>query len=187
MLSFGLGFLSLAIVLLPLLIIDKGYFIYYGDFVSQQLPFYAHANEVIRNGGLFGWDWGTDLGSSFIGSYAFYLTGSPFFWLSVLLPEKLVLYAIPWLLCLKHGIASMTAYAYIRKFVKHPEAAVIGSLLYAFSGFQVYNIFFNHFQDVTAFFPLMLLAMEELINHHRKGFFAVSVALMAVINYFFFF
>ncbi len=186
MLSFGLGFLSLAIVLLPLLIIDKGYFIYYGDFVSQQLPFYAHANEVIRNGGLFGWDWGTDLGSSFIGSYAFYLTGSPFFWLSVLLPEKLVLYAIPWLLCLKHGIASMTAYAYIRKFVKHPEAAVIGSLLYAFSGFQVYNIFFNHFQDVTAFFPLMLLAMEELINHHRKGFFAVSVALMAVINYFFF-
>ena len=185
-LAFILGFLSLFTVLVPIMILDSGYFIYYGDFVSQQLPFYAHANELIRNGGLFGWDWYTDLGSSFIGSYAFYLTGSPFFWLTLLLPEKLVLYAIPWLLCLKHGIASMTAYAYIRRFVKTPDAAVIGGLLYAFSGFQLFNIFFNHFQDVTAFFPLMLLAMEELVNHNRKGFFAASVALMAVINYFFF-
>ncbi|MBE6875615.1 MAG: hypothetical protein E7496_02645 [Ruminococcus sp.] len=185
-LSFGLGFLSLCVVLMPLLCIDKGYFIYYGDFVSQQLPFYELANDAVRDGGLFGWNWYTDLGSSFLGSYAFYLTGSPFFWLTVILPEQWVLYAIPWLLCLKHGLASMTAYAYIRRFVKHPDTAVIGGLLYAFSGFQLFNIFFNHFQDVTAFFPLMLIAMEELINHNRKGWFAVSVAFMAVLHYFFF-
>ena len=185
-LSFGLGFVSLLLVLLPLMIADKGYFIYYGDFVSQQLPFYYHANEVIRSGGLFGWDWGTDLGSSFIGSYAFYLTGSPFFWLTRLLPQNAVLYAIPWLLCLKHGTASVTAYAYIKRFVRKQESALIGGLLYAFSGFQVFNIFFNHFQDVTAFFPLMLISMEELIVHNRKGFFALITALMGCINYFFF-
>lgn len=184
--AFSLGFLSLAIVLLPLLIMDQGYFIYYGDFVSQQLPFYHHANEIIRNGGLFGWDWGTDLGSSFIGSYAFYLTGSPFFWMTVLLPQDWVLYAIPWLLCLKHGIASLTAYGYIRYFVKQQEIAVIGGLLYAFSGFQIFNIFFNHFQDVTACFPLLLIAMEEFLRHQRKGVFALSVAFMAILNYFFF-
>ena len=184
--AFGLGFLCLFVILLPLVILDKGYFIYYGDFVSQQLPFYQHANEVIRNGGLLGWDWGTDLGSSFLGSYAFYLTGSPFFWVTMILPEQWVLFAIPWLLCLKHGFASMTAYGYIRRFVRSEQAAVIGGLLYAFSGFQLFNLFFNHFQDVTAFFPLMLTAMEEHINHHKKGWFAASVALMAVINYFFF-
>ena len=184
--AFGLGFFSLFIILIPLLIIDKGYFIYYGDFVSQQLPFYELANDAVRSGGLWGWNWYTDLGSSFIGSYAFYLTGSPFFWLTVFLPEKLVLYAIPWLLCLKHALASMTGYAYIRRFVKNPDAALIGGLLYAFSGFQIYNLFFNHFQDVTAFFPLMLIAMEELINRNRRGYFALSVALMAIINYFFF-
>ena len=185
-LVFGLGFLSLLIVLLPLMVMDKGLFIYYGDFVSQQLPFYFHANEVVHNGGLFGWDWGTDLGSSFIGSYAFYLSGSPFFWLSAILPAKAALYTIPWLLCLKHGIAALTAYGYIRRFVANKNAAVIGGLLYAFSGFQVFNIFFNHFQDVTAFFPLMLIALEELVNNGRRGWFAASVALMACINYFFF-
>ncbi|MBR1555674.1 MAG: YfhO family protein [Oscillospiraceae bacterium] len=185
-LSFGLGFLSLFVVLLPLVCLDKGYFIYYGDFVGQQLPFYHLANETVRDGGLFGWSWYTDLGSSFLGSYAFYLAGSPFFWLTVLLPEQWVLYAVPWLLCLKHGLASVTAYAYIRRFVKNPDSAVIGGLLYAFSGFQIFNIFFNHFQDVTALFPLMLIAMEELINHNRKGWFAAIVAVMAMLNYFFF-
>ncbi len=184
-LAFGLGFLSLMIVLLPLLIMDRGYFIYYGDFVSQQLPFYELANDAVR-AGQFGWNWYTDLGGSFIGSYAFYLFGSPFFWLSVLLPKGAVLYAIPWLLCLKHGVASLTAYAYIRRFVQNKNAAVIGGLLYAFSGFQMFNLFFNHFQDVTALFPLMLIAMEELVNNNRRGWFAVIVAVMAVNNYFFF-
>ncbi len=184
-LAFGLGFLSLLIVLLPLMIMDRGYFIYYGDFVSQQLPFYELANDAVRNG-QFGWNWYTDLGGSFIGSYAFYLFGSPFFWLSVLLPKSWVLYSIPWLLSLKHGIASLTAYAYIRRFVQNKNAAVIGGLLYAFSGFQTFNLFFNHFQDVTALFPLMLIAMEELVNNNRRGWFAVIVAVMAVNNYFFF-
>ncbi len=184
-LAFGLGFLSLLIVLLPLMIMDKGYFIYYGDFVSQQLPFYELANDAVREG-QFGWNWYTDLGGSFIGSYAFYLFGSPFFWLSAILPESWVLYTIPWLLCLKHAVATLTAYAYIRRFVQNKNAAVIGGLLYAFSGFQIFNIFFNHFQDVTALFPLMLIAMEELVNHNRRGWFAVIVAVMAVNNYFFF-
>ncbi len=184
-LVFGLGFLSLMIVLLPLVIIDRGYFIYYGDFVSQQLPFYELANDAVREG-QFGWNWYTDLGSSFIGSYTFYLFASPFFWLSVILPRGLVLYAIPWLLCLKHATAALTAYCYIRRFVQNKNAAVIGGLLYAFSGFQAFNIFFNHFQDVTAFFPLMLIAMEELVNNKRRGWFAAIVALMAMINYFFF-
>lgn len=185
-LVFLLGCASLLIVLLPLMVMDKGYFIYYGDFVSQQLPFYYHANEVVHSGGLFGWDWGTDLGSSFIGSYAFYLTGSPFFWLSAILPAKGAVYAIPWLLSLKHGTAALTAYGYIRRFVSNKNAAAVGGLLYAFSGFQLFNIFFNHFQDVTAFFPLMLIAMEELVNNNRRGWFAASVALLGTINYFFF-
>ncbi len=182
---FLLGFCSMLLVLLPLMLMDQGYFIYYGDFVSQQLPFYELANDAVRSG-QFGWNWFTDLGSSFIGAYSFYLVGSPFFWLSVILPRGLVLYAIPWLLALKHGVAALTAYGYIRRFVKNKNAAVIGGLLYAFSGFQTFNIFFNHFQDVTAFFPLMLIAMEELVNNRRRGWFAASVALMALINYFFF-
>ncbi|MFR0950306.1 MAG: YfhO family protein [Ruminococcus callidus] len=185
LLAFLLGFGSLLVVILPIIIADGGYYIYYGDYNSQQIPFYNLANDAVRSGS-FGWNWYTDLGVNFIGSYAFYLLGSPFFWLTTLLPRSWVTFAMPVLLCMKHGIASLTAYAYIRRFVRSPHAAMIGGLLYAFSGFQLFNIFFNHFQDVTAFFPLLLIAMEELVNQNRRGVFALSVALLAAINYFFF-
>lgn len=184
-LAFILGFMSLLVVLLPIIIAEKGYFIYYGDFNAQQMPFYYLASDAVRSGS-FGWNWYTDLGANFIGSYAFYLFGSPFFWLTAVLPPSWAVHALPFVLALKHGIAALTAYAYIKRFVKSREAAVIGGLLYAFSGFQLFNIFFNHFQDVTAFFPLMLIAMEELVCNNRKGIFALTTALMSAINYFFF-
>ena len=185
LMAFALGFICLLLSLLPVMIAEKGYFIYSGDYNAQQINFYHTANTAVRNG-QFGWHWYTDLGSDFMTSYSFYLFGSPFFWLSTILPAGAVTYAMPVLLALKHGFASLTAYAYIRRFVRSKEAALTGGLLYAFSGFQIYNIFFNHFQDVTAFFPLMLIAMEENINRGRKGVFAVTVAFMAILNYYFF-
>ena len=182
---FLLGFGILLVMILPVMLFTGGYFIYYGDFNSQQLPFYYLAHESVRSGA-FGWNWKTDLGSNFLGSYSFYLMGSPFFWLTVPFPQEWTLYLIPYLLALKHGFAALTAYAYIRRFVRSREAALIGGLLYAFSGFQLYNIFFNHFQDVTAFFPLLLIAMEQRVNENRRGIFAVTVAFMAILNYYFF-
>lgn len=183
--AFLLGFLTLIVTLLPVMIVDKGYFIYYGDYNAQQIPFYNLANDAVRSG-QFGWNWFTDLGSDLLTSYSFYLIGSPFFWLSVLLPRGLVTFSMPFLLALKHGFASLTAYIYIRRFVRNKDCALTGALLYAFSGFQIFNIFFNHFQDVTAFFPLMLIAMEENINNRRRGWFGLIVAVMAVMNYYFF-
>lgn len=183
--AFMLGFFVFIFSILPVMIAEKGYFIYTGDYNSQQIPFYNLANDAVRSG-QFGWNWYTDLGTDFITSYSFYLFGSPFFWLSTLLPRAAVTFSMPFLLALKHGFASLTAYAYIRRFVRSKNSALTGALLYTFSGFQIFNIFFNHFQDVTAFFPLMLIAMEENINNRRKGVFALTVALMAAINYYFF-
>lgn len=184
-LVFMMGFVIMLVSLIPIMIADNGYFIYYGDFNAQQIPFYNLANDAVRNG-QFGWNWYTDLGSDLLVSYSFYLIASPFFWLSVLLPRALVTSSLPVLLALKHGFASLTSYIYIRRFVRSKGAAVTGAMLYAFSGFQVYNIFFNHFHDVTAFFPLMLIAMEENICNRRRGWFALIVALMGALNYYFF-
>jgi len=182
---FLLAFGIMMFIMLPSIIYNNGIFLYYGDFNSQQLPFYQHAHEAVRNGNFF-WDWGTDLGANFIGSYSFYLLGSPFFWLTVPFPSSAVLYFIPWLLALKVGVAALTSYAFIKRFVKSKNACVIGALLYAFSGFQAYNVFFNHFHDVVAFFPLLLIALEERVQNNRRGVFALTVALSAIVNYFFF-
>lgn len=182
---FLVSFLVMMICFLPVMIYCKGYIFYYGDFNSQQLMFYDHVQTAIKDGAL-NYDWGTDLGSSYVGAYSFYLLGSPFFWITTLFPKGFTPYLIPWLLAVKTGVASVTAYAYIRRFVQNKNACVIGGLLYGFSGFQIYNIFFNHFHDVTAFFPLMLLALEWAVVDNKRGVFALVVALMATISYFFF-
>ena len=177
---------AMLICFLPSLIINKGIFLYYGDFNSQQEMFYYHSNEMIKNGN-FGWDWGTDLGSSFIGSYSFYLLGSPFFWLTTIFPPSAEVYMIPVMLAVKTGMAAVFAYAYIRLFAEDKDAAFIGALLYAMSGFQIYNVFFNHFHDATAVFPLLLYGMEVRMREGRRGVFAAAVAICAMISYFFFF
>lgn len=63
----------IAIVLfLPFIIMDKGYFLYYGDFNVQQIPFYQMIHDSIQNGN-FGWSNTTDLGADIVGSYSFYM------------------------------------------------------------------------------------------------------------------
>lgn len=183
--TFILGLFVAALMFLPGIIAGEGYFIFYGDFNVQQIPFYQNCHEAIKSGNI-NWSFTTDLGSNFIGAYSFYLLGSPFFWLTLLFPTSLVPYLMGPLLILKFACASLTAYYYIRRFTMTPYAARTGALLYAFSSFSVYNIFFNHFHEAIIIFPLLLLSLELLWTENRRGIFALCVALSAVANYFFF-
>ncbi len=183
---FFLALLVGTLMFLPFIILNRGMFTYYGDFNVQQIPFYQHCHDYIAAGN-FGWDWYTDLGANFLGSYSFYLLGSPFFWLTLLFPSGAVPYLIAPLLILKFAFIALTGYAYIRRFTRTPQMAMIGALLYAFSGFNVYNIFFNHFHEAVLVFPLLLIALEEELISERKGVFALAVALCATVNYYFFF
>ena len=183
--AFLLAFLISTIFFLPFILWDKGYFFFFGDFNVQQIPFYKLAHEAVRKGDIF-WNWYTDLGVNFIGSYSFYLLGSPFFWLTLPFPTRFLPYLMGPLLILKHSCAAFTSCLYLKRFVRKKEFAVLGSLLYAFSGFAVYNIFFNHFHEAIIFFPLLLVALEEWMVNGKRGWFALAVAANAFVNYWFF-
>lgn len=172
-------------IFVPYMIIDGGYFLFFGDFNVQQIPFYQLCHNAIRNGEI-GWSFLTDLGANFIGSYTFYTITSPFFWLTLPFPNSWVPYFMGPLLILKFACAALTAYLFIRRFTRHALSAKLGGLLYAFSGFSVYNIFFNHFHEAIVFFPLLLLAFELLMTENRRGVFALAIAVCAAVNYFFF-
>lgn len=164
---------------------NGGIFTYYGDYNCQQIAFYMHAHELVTSGQI-GWDWNTDLGVNFIGSYSFYLLFSPFFWLTLPFETSAVPYLMAPLFVLKFMTCAVTSYFYIIRFVKDKRFAVIGGLLYAYSGYCIYNLFFNHFLDVVAFFPLILIGLEMLITEDKHGPFAIAVALNAIVNYWFF-
>ena len=192
----GLCALTAAIFFLPFYILDGGFFHYAGDFNSQQITFYRYMNGFVKGAGYpdsaFAgaphntFSWATDLGSGVMNAYSFYLYGSPFFWLSVLLPQSWLPYMMVPLLVLKFGVAGGGAYLYLRRYVKNENYAVLGACLYALSGFAVYNVFFNHFVDVVALFPYLLWALDEAIYENRHGLFAFWVAVNLLNNYFFF-
>jgi len=177
-------FISLA-VYVPLIVYGHGCFQYMGDYNVQQIAFYKLAHEAVKSGNIF-WNWTTDLGANFIGSYSFYLLFSPFFWMTLPFPTEMVPYLMGPLLILKTVCAALTSYLYIKRFVRDSDYAVIGSVLYAYSGFMLFNIFFNHFHEACVFFPLMLVALEELVENDRRGWFALTVAINAMVNYWFF-
>lgn len=182
---FLIACLCAACFIVPYIVFDKGYFLFFGDFNVQQIPFYKLCHNAIRNGE-WGWSFTTDLGANFIGSYTFYTITSPFFWLTLPFPNTWVPYFMGPLLIFKFGCAALTSFLYIRRFTRKVLTAQLAALLYAFSGFSIYNVFFNHFHEAIVFFPLLLLAFELLMTENKRGVFALAVAFCAIVNYFFF-
>lgn len=183
--TFLVALLLATLIFLPFIIQDNGLFLYYGDYNVQEIPFYQHVHQMIWQGKT-AFDFGTDLGANFVGSYGFYMLGTPFFWLMLPFPNSWIPYLMGPMFILKFAIAALFAYLYLARFLKNKSFAVLGALLYAFSGFAIYNIFFNHFVDVVALFPLLLYGLERYVVDQKKGIFALAVTLNLLVNYFFF-
>ncbi len=183
--AFFITMLMAAIMFLLFIIYDDGLFLYYGDFNVQQIPFYQMIHDSILEGNI-GWSHTTDLGANIIGSYSFYNLGSPFFWITLLFPSQAVPYLMAPLLILKMSFASLGAYIFTRRYVRNKDLAVIAGILYAFSGFSIYNIFFNHFHEAILIFPFLLAAFDEYMINGRKGVVAAAVFAACLFNYYFF-
>lgn len=182
--AFLLAALTAALFIVPFML--KGSFYIGSDFVHQQVPFWSYANGAVKSGDVL-WSDKLDLGTQFIGGLSFYGLGSPFFWLSLLFPASAIPYLMGPLLILKCGVAGLTACLWMRRYTKTDQAALLGSLLYAFCGFQISNLNFNHFADVVALFPLLLWALDSAVLDKKKFRFVFAVALCALCNWFCFF
>ena len=178
--------IAMIFIMLPDMISNKGLFEFASDYALQQIPFYCHVSEYIKSNSI-GWDWNTDLGTDLISSYGFYLFGSVFFWTVSWLSGSVIIYAMPFMIALKTSVGAIGAYCFIKRYVYNDNAAFVGAFMYAFSGFQMTSLIFNHFHDITALFPFLLYAFDNLVYDNKKGGFAFLVGLIAITNYFFFF
>lgn len=182
--AFCFGFMLYILTALPELITYKGILLFDADFCQQSLPFAYHIRDCILSGDVI-WDHSSALGSQFLSSYAFYNLFSPFTLLYLIIPRDAIIYAMPYILASKYGLGTMLAYFYAARFLKNKNYAVLAGLLYRFSTASAYNLIF-HFDDVFTFFPLLLIALEELCTKNRRGVFAVTAGFLALLNYYFF-
>lgn len=166
LLAFVLNFAIAAAALLPYMIRDGGLLLVAADFDAEQLSYNMLCNNAIKSGEVL-WNWRIDIGSDFVSSFSFYTLGSPFFWLSFLFPASAFPYLVGWIYMLKYAVAGLTSFAYFRRSASE-KSALLGSVLYAFSGFSCINVVFYHFHDVIALFPLLMLGLDKRMQEGKK-------------------
>ena len=127
----------------------------------------------------------------YVGAYSFYGLGSISFWITMLFPISATPCLMGWLYILKYIAAGVTSFLYIRQFTRDDHYAVIGSLFYAFSGFQAVNLEFYTFHDATILFPLLLLEFDRMMKSGkcslRDGRPFIAVTALSCLNSYFFF
>ena len=169
---------------LPITILEKGLFFIGADFNLQQMIFGEVMNYSLKEGSYL-WTWFNDLGSDFIGAFSFYNLFSPFNVFTYLFPARWYPYLCSFLTIVKFGVGGLTSYLFLKRYVKNKKLVLLGSLLYSFSGFQFTNMLF-HYYDSVVLFPLLLYALDNLIYDNKKGYFALTVSLLAFTNWFMF-
>ena len=175
------AFVIFMISTLPVLIMSKGVYIYISDYNAQTIPFLDHASDLLHSeGGLPVFDWQSGLGMDYMLDYSGFVF-SPFALLLIIMPPSLVPYLHGVFVGIKIGVAAVTSMLWFRQYLKKSSSAYICGLLYAFSGFQLFNLVFQ-FADSIALFPLLIYAFDKLVSEKRPFGFALMLAVFGLMN-----
>ena len=182
---FCICFMTALCAILPFVLKNNGLLTLSHDFNAQEFAFNMFANREIKAGNLF-FNWAIDIGSDFTSSLSFYNLGSPFFWISLIFKPEQFPFVMPWIFMLKYAVAGVCAFIWLRRYIDDFRFALLGALLYTFSGFQAGNMVFYHFHDAVAFFPLFLLGVDAAVHDKKWGVMAAAVGINALVNWNFF-
>lgn len=169
---FTICLLVSSVIFIPLTIKGSGMLTFSEDFNSYVLPYRYLENRAVHSGELF-WNWNIDLGSSFLGDFCqVSIFWNPFNWIYLFLPESTIPYSVLPIMLLKFSVAGLNMSVYLKRFFRDNTTIIIGSVLYAFSGFHACLLVFDFLGDSSIFFPLLMWSLEKLIQENKRGIFA---------------
>lgn len=89
------------------------------------------------------------------------------------------------ILIIKICLISLTIYIYIdNKFKIDNFYKILGSLLYTFSGFILFNYFNIMWLDCVILFPLIIMYLDKLINDDKYSGYIITLGLSLIISYY---
>ncbi|MBD5230782.1 MAG: YfhO family protein [Bacteroidales bacterium] len=144
------------------------------DALTQIVPLIVEFKRMMASGAPW-WTWNQLIGDNFLGSNGFYTVGNPFAAFCALFPLKYIgvgvilsIYAM----FLLNGVAAM---AYLLRLGFDENLSRLGALMYALSSYAILSFFYYTFPLLTILFPLLLIAIENLLDGRRR-----SVAMLAL-------
>ena len=184
---------------LILLVVGLGFYLYMlisndfslaygGDYTAQYIPMGYHIwdyyHEWFETGHFTLFDSTLYLGVNSFGSNAYYGLFSPFNIIIVLLPRVIVPQSVAIASIIKLACAGLFFSIYMNRAFKVKEkVAYICGIAYAFAGWGAFYLWYNNYQDILVFLPLVLLGIEKTIQEEKPWVLSVGVFFLAICNY----
>ena len=134
------------------------------DTLSQFYPIEYFRLKNLLSGSFPFWSFQFDLG---IDVYSLMANTNPFDFIFLLFGPDNFTDAIPIVVLLKFLAAGLFFHAFLNKLDIEPVAAIIGSLLFAFSGYMLINSHWYHYTNYAVFIALFLFCFELWFQNGR--------------------
>ena len=159
----------------------------YFDNMQQVAPLYAHLWDFMHGKASIWFDWYTGLGTNVSMSISAFSMITPFNLLLYFVPRSYILESISIITLVKMIFMSVAMYALINKKYNNLVYGlkVMFSCIYAFCGYVIlYGSCFTPWMDIVAFFPILIMAYDRMLETGKKMFYICMIALCFIINYY---
>ncbi len=184
---------AITLVVMCIVLIFKGIWpfganrIDYYDNMQQVAPLYSHLWDVLHGEASLWFDWYTGLGTNVSMSVSAFSMLSPFNLLLLIVPRNLILESMSIYTIIKMVFMAVAMYAYIAG--KFPRLSytlkTAFALMYAFGAYVLlYGSCFTCWMDIVAFFPLLMMGCDIMLERGKKALYIVMLALIFIINYY---
>ena len=154
------------------------------DLYHQYGPLFAELYDRITNLESFFYSWRTGLGSPFMGNFYNYLS-SPSMIFMLLFGHENMPEAIASMIVAKAALAAAAFTYYLKKsHNRHDFSSAAFGILYAMCGYFIAYYWNVMWIDTMAYFPLVILGIENIINKRSPKLYIPMLALTLITNYY---
>ena len=109
---------------------------------------------------------------------------NPLMILTCLFPKNVIPYLLSFVILIKFIIASLTSLYMIKKVYKKIDNkfAILGSILYTFSGYTLLLYSNLNFLDIVILIPLIIVGIDNIIKKKDSKLFIISLVLSIIFN-----
>ncbi len=161
------------------------------DGLDQHYPALLYYGKLLRGlltgNGFPMVDFSIGMGFDTIATLHYYVIGDPIALLSVFMNESNGLFFYNFLILLRFYLAGLSFLLLMKYIKKDGHAAVLGALIYVFSGYSLYaGIKHPFFMNPMIYLPLIIIGAEEVLRG-KKPYLLIIMAFISTLSNFYFF
>jgi uncharacterized membrane protein YfhO len=154
------------------------------DLNGQYIYYYEYYRGIFLADNSLLYSFSRSLGGEMIGTFAYYLA-SPFSFILLLFPRVLITEAVLTMILLKVGAAALTFAVYLRVERKaQPLTVILFSTMYGLMSYNIIQTMNPMWLDGPIFFPLIILAVERLVDLKRWPLYVFFLSIMFMANFY---